>query len=194
MRARASTSSRSAESGRSAPTSSCRLDFVGNFGRNIAVLRNLNQPLDGNGPRPYPDFSHIQWRDPAGTSKYFGVDFAAEKRFRQGFSYRIAYTLSDAKDEAPEHLAASSGRPQDTNDIAAWEGPGDFDVRHRFVGNFVAQCPLVRMDATCETALAAQSSADSDASAGFTPPDRVARNTVTQGSLEGATWLPGSHG
>ena len=29
-------------------------DFVGNFGRNIAVLRNLNQPLNGNGVRPYP--------------------------------------------------------------------------------------------------------------------------------------------
>jgi outer membrane receptor protein involved in Fe transport len=68
-------------------------DFVGNFGRNIAVLRNLNQPLNGNGPRPYPDFSHIQWRDPAGTSKYFGVDFAAEKRFSQGLSYRVAYAL-----------------------------------------------------------------------------------------------------
>ena len=54
----------------------------------------------------------------------------------------MAYTVSDAKDEAPEHLAASSGRPQDTNDIDAWEGPSDFDVRHRFVGNFVAQLPF----------------------------------------------------
>ena len=56
----------------------------------------------------------------------------------------MAYTLSESKDEAPEHLAATSGRPQDTNDIDAWYGPSDFDVRHRFVGNFIAQLPFGR--------------------------------------------------
>ena len=164
-------------------------DFVGNFGRNIAVLRNLNQPLNGNGPRPYPDFSHIQWRDPAGTSKYVGVDFAAEKRFRQGLSYRIAYTLSDAKDEAPEHLAASSGRPQDTNDIEAWEGPSDFDVRHRFVGNFVAQLPFGPDGRYVRDGVGGAILGGWTVSGIYTA--RSGRPyTVTQGSLEGATWLP----
>jgi outer membrane receptor protein involved in Fe transport len=164
-------------------------DFVGNFGRNIAVLRNLNQPLNGNGPRPYPDFSHIQWRDPAGTSKYFGVDFAAEKRFSQGLSYRVAYTLSDAKDEAPEHLAASSGRPQDTNDIEAWEGPSDFDVRHRFVGNFVAQLPFGPDGRYVRDGVGGAILGGWTISGIYTA--RSGRPyTVTQGSLEGATWLP----
>jgi outer membrane receptor protein involved in Fe transport len=153
-------------------------DFIGNFGRNIAVLRNLNQPANGNGARPFPNFAHIQWRDPAGTSRYYGVDFAAEKRFGQGVSYRLAYTLSDARDQAPEHLAASSGRPQDSSDIASWEGPSDFDVRHRFVGNFVAELPF-----------------DGPLLGGWTVSGvYTARSgrplTVTQGSLEGATWLP----
>jgi outer membrane receptor protein involved in Fe transport len=164
-------------------------DFVGNFGRNIAVLRNLNQPLNGNGVRPYPDFAHIQWRDPAGTSKYYGVDFAAEKRFRQGVSYRVAYTVSDAKDQAPEHLAASSGRPQDTNDIEAWEGPSDFDVRHRFVGNFVAQLPFGPDGRFVRDGIGGALLGGWTVSGIYTA--RSGRPyTVNQGQLEGATWLP----
>ena len=76
-------------------------DFVGNFGRDIAVLRNLNQPLNGNGPRPFPDFAHIQWRDPVGTSRYYGLELSAEKRFGDGLSYRVGYTVSDARIRRP---------------------------------------------------------------------------------------------
>ena len=31
-------------------------DVIGNFGDHIAVLRNLNQPANGNGARPYRAF------------------------------------------------------------------------------------------------------------------------------------------
>jgi hypothetical protein len=164
-------------------------DFVGNIGRNIAVLRNLNQPLNGNGARPFPNFSHIQWRDPAGTSRYYGVDVAAEKRFGDGVSYRVAYTLSDSVDQAPEHLAASSGRPQDTNDIEAWEGPSDFDIRHRLVANFVAELPFGSGKPFANGGVAGALLGGWTVSGIYTA--RSGRPfTVTQGSLEGATWLP----
>jgi hypothetical protein len=153
-------------------------DLVANVGRNIAVLRNLNQPANGNGARPYPDFSHIQWRDPVGTSRYYGLDLSVEQRFAGGVGGRLSYTLSDSRDQAPEHLAASSGRPQDTNDVEAWEGPSDFDVRHRLVANFMAQLPF-----------------DNAVLGGWTVSGiYTARSgrpfTVTQGNLEGATWMP----
>jgi outer membrane receptor protein involved in Fe transport len=162
-------------------------DFVGNSGSHISVLRNLNQPANGNGARPYPNFSHIQWRDPIGESAYKGIDFSAEKRMSKGYSYRVAYTWSDSRDQAPEHLAATSGRPQDTNNIAAWEGPSDFDVRHRLVANFIAESPVGR-----EVDLGAAGNA---VLGGWTISGiYTARSgrpfTVTQGSLEGATWLP----
>jgi outer membrane receptor protein involved in Fe transport len=164
-------------------------DFVGNIGRNIAVLRNLNQPLNGNGVRPFPNFSHIQWRDPIGTSRYYGVDVAAEKRFGDGVSYRIAYTLSETRDQAPEHLAASSGRPQDTNDIEAWEGPSDFDVRHRFVANFVTELPFGEGKPFASGGVAGAVLGGWTVSGIYTA--RSGRPfTVNQGSLEGATWLP----
>lgn len=164
-------------------------DVVGNVGRHIAVLRNLNQPLNGNGPRPYPDFAHIQWRDPAGTSRYYGVDLAAEKRFGRGLGYRAAYTVSDFRDEAPEHLAASSSRPQDTNDIGGWEGPSDFDVRQRFVGTFIAELPFGADKPFARTGVAGAILGGWTVSGIYTA--RSGRPfTVTQGQLEGATWLP----
>lgn len=164
-------------------------DFVGSVGGNIAVLRNLNQPLNGNGPRPYPAFGHIQWRDPAGSSRYYGVDMAAEKRFGQGVSYRLAYTISDSRDNSPEHLAATSGRQQDTNNIDAWEGPSDFDVRHRFVANFVAELPFGSGRPFLQEGVAGAVLGGWTVSGIYTA--RSGRPfTVTQGGLEGASWLP----
>lgn len=162
-------------------------DVVGNRGSNIAVIRNLNQPANGNGARPFPDFGHIQWRDPVGTSNYKGIDVSAEKRMSNNYSYRVAYTLSDARDRAPEHLAATSGRPQDTNNIAAWEGPSDFDVRHRLVANFIVESPFgrgVNLGSAGNAVLGGWTVAGIYTARSGRP------FTVTQGSLEGAAWLP----
>jgi outer membrane receptor protein involved in Fe transport len=158
-------------------------DFVGSLGRNIALLRNLNQPLNGNGPRPYPSFGHIQYRDQVGTSRYRGVDLAFEKRYSNRHGYRVSYTLGDSRDNAPEHLAASSPRPQNTNDLDAWEGPSDFDVRHRLVASVVAELPLGSNLLLRDWLVSGVYTA------------RTGRPfTVTQGSLEGAGWVPNKIG
>jgi outer membrane receptor protein involved in Fe transport len=121
-------------------------DVVGSVTSNLAVLRNINQPLpgtrDANGPLPYPNFGAIQWREMTGEGNYKGVDLSFEKRLSQGYSYRASYTLGEARDQAPEHLNASSGRPQNGRDLESWEGPSDFDIRHRFVANFIAELPF----------------------------------------------------
>ncbi len=121
-------------------------DAVGSFTSHLAVLRNLNQPtrgtLDANGPVPYPNFGNIQAREMNGEANYKGIDFSFEKRFSGGHSYRASYTFSEARDQAPEHLNASSGRAQNTRDLESWEGPSDFDIRHRFAGNFIVELPF----------------------------------------------------
>ena len=121
-------------------------DAVGSVTQHLAVLRNLNQPmpgtLDANGPVPYPSFGNIQAREMNGEANYKGVDMSFEKRYSDGYSYRVSYTLSEARDQAPEHLNASSGRAQNTRDLESWEGPSDFDIRHRFVGNFIVELPF----------------------------------------------------
>jgi hypothetical protein len=45
-------------------------------------------------------------------------------------------------DQAPEHLNASSGRPQNGRDLASWEGPSDFDIRHRLSASAIAELPF----------------------------------------------------
>jgi outer membrane receptor protein involved in Fe transport len=122
-------------------------DVVGSVTSNLAVLRNINQPLagtrDANGPVPFPTFgSNIQWREMTGEGNYKGLDLSFEKRFARGYSYRASYTLSEARDQAPEHLNAASGRPQNGRDLESWEGPSDFDIRHRLVANFIVELPF----------------------------------------------------
>jgi hypothetical protein len=121
-------------------------DAVGSFTKHLAVLRNLNQPLrgtlDANGPVPFPNFGNIQAREMNGEANYKGVDLSFEKRMSSGYSYRTSYTIGEARDQAPEHLNASSGRAQNTRDLESWEGPSDMDVRHRLVANFIVELPF----------------------------------------------------
>lgn len=135
-------------------------DVIGSVTSNLAVLRNFNQPLpgtlDANGPVPYPAFGHIQWREMTAEASYRGVDLSFEKRFRDGYGYRASYTIGSARDQAPEHLAASSGRPQNGRDLESWEAPSDFDIRHRLVANFIAELPFGRGKPMLQDGIASQ--------------------------------------
>ena len=116
--------------------------------------------LDANGAIPYPDFGNIQAREMNGEANYKGVDISFEKRFSDGIGYRASYTIGEARDQAPEHLNASSGRAQNTRDLESWEGPSDFDIRHRFVANFIVELPFGEGKAdVARTASAPRSSA-----------------------------------
>ncbi len=127
------------------------VDGVATWGRNLASLVNLNQPLPtgagGNalGARPYPAFGgFIEWRQQSGTSSYKGVDISLERRFKKGYGFGVAYTLSESRDNTSEHLTTqgSNSFPQDSRNPDAWEGPSDYDVRHRLVANMVAELPF----------------------------------------------------
>jgi hypothetical protein len=119
-------------------------DAVLSLGRNLASLVNLNQPAGGGGALPYPNFGFIEWRAQNATSSYRGLDLSIERRFARGYGFTLAYTLSESRDQAAEHLSAqgSPSFPQDATNLGAWEGPSDFDVRHRFVASVVAELPF----------------------------------------------------
>jgi hypothetical protein len=122
------------------------LDLVGTQGRNLANLVNLNQPIGGSGPLPYPDFGFIEWREQNATSSYKGMDLGFQRRFTRGWGFSLAYTLSDCTDQSAEHLS-TGGSPsfsQSATDLEAWEGPCGFDTRHRFVSSFVGQLPFAK--------------------------------------------------
>jgi len=118
------------------------IDAIRTLGRNLAELRNLNQPMGGSGPLPYPTFGFIEYRDSRAKSNYKGIDVTFERRFTRGFGFGIAYTLSKSTDNSGEHLSTNASFPQDGYNLDAWKGPSDYDVRHRLVGNFVAELPF----------------------------------------------------
>lgn len=120
------------------------VDVVGTQGRNLASLVNLNQRLNGNGPRPFPQFGFIEWRAQNGQSSYKGLELGLKKRMFRGHSFGLGYTLSESRDWGAEHLGAqgSPSFPQDARNLEAWEGPSDYDTRHRFGGNFIVELPF----------------------------------------------------
>ena len=126
------------------------VDGIWTKGTNLASLVNLNQPLPnaaGNnalGALPYPNFGFVEWRAQDAKSSYKGIDFGLDKRFSDGYSFGIAYTLGDSKDNASEQLTTqgSSAFPQNSRDFSAWYGPSDYDVKHRLTLNVVAELPF----------------------------------------------------
>jgi len=126
------------------------VDGIYTKGKNLATLVNLNQPLPnaaGNnalGALPYPNFGFIEWRAQNGKSEYKGIDFGLDRRFANGWSFGVAYTLGDSQDNASEQLTTqgSNAFPQDSRNFDNWYGPSDYDVRHRLTVNFVAELPF----------------------------------------------------
>ena len=147
-------------------------DVTASVTDNLAILRNLNQPLpgtlDANGPRPYPTFgSNIQLREMIGEGRYRGLDLGFQRRFVNGYSWRVSYTLGDARDNAPEHLGDNGGdRPQNGRDLDSWEAPSNFDIRHRIVSNFIAELPVRRRQADAAGRRRARRSSAAGSSAG----------------------------
>lgn len=125
------------------------IDYVGTRSSHLNVLADLNQPLfnpDGSSSAvlPFGNFGYIEYQRPVGFGKYHGLEATLERRFRQGFSLRLAYTYSRSIDNTPQELEANSGSAPNGYNYAAWTGPSDFDTPQRFVGSYVWELPFGR--------------------------------------------------
>src|SRR5687767_461512 len=136
--------------------------YVGNKGRKLNGFRNLNQRAvitnpDGSqsaGARPYPAFGDIQWMENRVSSSYDSLQLRLEKRFTNGLTGNVSYTLGEALSGAPDHISTSGGgagidtgvfrEPQDGNNLRAEYGPTEFDIRHRFVMSYIWELPFGR--------------------------------------------------
>ena len=136
--------------------------YVGNKGTKLNGFRNLNQRAvltnpDGSqaaGNRPYPAFGDIQWMENHVSSTYKSLQLRLEKRFTNGLTGNVSYTLGEALSGAPDHISTSGGgagidtgvfrEPQDGNNLRAEYGPTEFDIRHRFVASYIWELPFGR--------------------------------------------------
>jgi hypothetical protein len=125
------------------------IDYVGTHSSHLNVLADFNQPFfnaDGSSTnlKPFPGFGYIEYQRSVGFGKYNGLEATLERRFREGFSLRFAYTYSRSIDNTPQELENNSGSAPNGYDYASWTGPSDFDTPHRFVGSYVYELPFGR--------------------------------------------------
>lgn len=120
-------------------------NYVHTKGTKLFTLRDLNQPLPNvANSRPFSQFGLIEYRDDNGVSKYDAFEMTVDKRFADGYTLRLAYTLSQSKDNSGEHLTSggSSSFPDNARNLSNWYGFSDFDVRHRVVVNGIWELPF----------------------------------------------------
>jgi hypothetical protein len=128
------------------------ISYVGSHGANLFGLFNGNQavptadptiPLAPRRPDPNIDAGIDTLRSNL-FSNYNGLQLRLEKRFSNGLQFEVAYTYSHSLDDAS---SASLGA-QNQGDFRLQTEPyleygnSDFDVRHRFVVNFVYNLPF----------------------------------------------------
>jgi hypothetical protein len=80
-----------------------------------------------------------------GSSSYHGLLISLQKRFSRGFEYELNYTFSKSLDNNSSVAnTVFGGLVCDVNNPDICKGPSDFDIRHIFNANFIAQLPFGR--------------------------------------------------
>jgi hypothetical protein len=137
--------------------------YIHSQGRHLPVYRQINclptgrtladgRPAYGNlnaagtvitpcVNRVNTNFNNIVEVDSGGNSNYNAFTFQLNKRFSQGYQFSLNYTLSRARDNAPERnlqgvTAATQSDPSNRN--FDW-GYGVADQRHTFSGSIIAR-------------------------------------------------------
>ena len=116
--------------------------YVGSRGVNLPATRDYNQPLPGSGSvqsrRPIQQYGSIAYVTATSESIYHSMQLRLERRFRDGLSFLVNYTLSKAEDVVPIY----GGAAPDANNVEAARGPADTDSRHRFSASFSYELPF----------------------------------------------------
>jgi Carboxypeptidase regulatory-like domain/TonB dependent receptor len=128
------------------------ISYVGSHGSNLFGLFNGNQavptpdptiPLAPRRPDPNIDAGIDTLRSNL-YSNYDGLQARLEKRFSHGLLFEAAYTFSHSLDDASSASLGSQnqGDFRLQTEPSLEYGNSDFDVRHRFVFNFVYDLPF----------------------------------------------------
>jgi hypothetical protein len=133
--------------------SNLEVAYIGHRGLNLPEVFDINQPVAGalqanpginvNALRPYAGFASIQEEEDVAQSKYNSLQIQWSRRFGNGFSFGLAYTLSKSTDNSTNYRDIVP----DTYDTANLWGPSEFDTRHMIVINYVYDLPFFK-DAT----------------------------------------------
>ncbi|MGH9744302.1 MAG: carboxypeptidase regulatory-like domain-containing protein [Candidatus Acidiferrum sp.] len=144
--------------------------YVGNWARKMNRLRDANMPqvtgFDNGCPilqYPYANLNTVSNIDTFvgvgtpcqttgqhaflelasndGNSDYNGLEVSLRRRLSKGLSFGLNYTFSHGLADYADNLTAGAF-PQNSYNYAAEMSNSDFDIRSRFVGNFLWELPV----------------------------------------------------
>jgi carboxypeptidase family protein/TonB-dependent receptor-like protein len=124
------------------PTMSANVDYVRAIGRDQFMTKDLNAGLrvntsrTGTIVRPITQYRNqtINQRLNAGETNYDALQMQFEKRFANGWSSRVAYTLSYSRGNTSANgIPTSQFQLLDDMRLDLNQGPTDFDRRHNLV-------------------------------------------------------------
>jgi len=90
----------------------------------------------------------INYLSKTAESEYDALTLRVEKRLSRGLAFLSAYTLSEARSNAPQFrnaggiTGAENSPPQDSYNLDAEWGPAYYDARHRWVTSATAELPF----------------------------------------------------
>jgi hypothetical protein len=97
--------------------------------------------------RPNPQFSIAGVGCTCSSSQYNSLQLQLQKRFAQGLSFGVNYTLAKSSDDVSNDTRGAGTElvvPSDPKRPELDKGRSDFDVRHVFRGNFIWDLPFGR--------------------------------------------------
>jgi hypothetical protein len=142
--------------------------YVGNWGRKEERVRDYNQPMvtgfdtgcpilqfpyanlntvtsvdtfTGTGCARSGSHAYLETATDDGNSDYNGLELALRRTASRDISYSLGYTFSHGLANYRDNLTAGQ-LPQNSYNYGAEMGNSVFDVRSRFVGNFLWQLPF----------------------------------------------------
>jgi hypothetical protein len=88
-----------------------------------------------------PRFNHINSVQSIGESTFKSMTLQVSKRFRQGLTFNVQYSLGKGVDNTPLltqlTVQAETGGRSDPSNLDRDEGPNPLDMRHNFTGDLV---------------------------------------------------------
>ncbi len=133
------------------PTMLAEIAYAGSHSSHLTYGWNPNETQPGTGStqsrrllQPLSNISSMTIFDPRNSSVYNGLSAKLEKRFSSGLQFLAAYTFAKNLDYGGSAASGggSVGNPQTVTNLKAGRGPSGFDVKHRFVGNYVYELPF----------------------------------------------------
>lgn len=130
--------------------------YVGSKGTHLGRRYNVNVPFRSidwymangtNFPVPYPPWGTIQYYDFGSNWIYNAGQVMLQKRARNGFFYRLAYSYSKSIDDASQLTGNSDGGytgAEDPRNLRLERGRSDFDRGHVFTAIFSYPLPVGR--------------------------------------------------